>query len=315
MPGVTVVMPAYNVEQYIAAAIESVLAQTFCDFELLVVDDGATDGTAAIAESFVRRDSRVRLLQKTNGGLSSARNAALRRSTAPVIAILDSDDLWDPRFLEAQIELLAKRPDVDIVSGNARNLGGSAHARPARPFPDPRPDPGLLEILADEEAIFIMSVFRRRVYEVVGDFDETMRSNEDYDYWIRAAIAGFRFARNDRPLGWYRRRDDSLSASDARMLRGILRVYAKAAPLLSGNPEAIRIVESQIARFETERFAAEARDAIRAGDFQVARERLNVLRQRRGGATVRVAAILAQWSPGLLARAFRVRSRWQASGL
>jgi glycosyltransferase involved in cell wall biosynthesis len=315
MPGVTVVMPAYNVEQYIAAAIESVLAQTFCDFELLVVDDGATDGTAAIAESFVRRDSRVRLLQKTNGGLSSARNAALRRSTAPAIAILDSDDLWDPRFLEAQIELLAKRPDVDIVSGNARNLGGSAHARPARPFPDPRPDPGLLEILADEEAIFIMSVFRRRVYEVVGDFDETMRSNEDYDYWIRAAIAGFRFARNDRPLGWYRRRDDSLSASDARMLRGILRVYAKAAPLLSGNPEAIRIVESQIARFETERFAAEARDAIRAGDFQVARERLNVLRQRRGGATVRVAAILAQWSPGLLARAFRVRSRWQASGL
>jgi glycosyltransferase involved in cell wall biosynthesis len=315
MPGVTVVMPAYNVEQYIAAAIESVLAQTFCDFELLVVDDGATDGTAAIAESFVRRDSRVRLLQKTNGGLSSARNAALRRSTAPAIAILDSDDLWDPRFLEAQIELLAKRPDVDIVSGNARNLGGSAHARPARPFPDPRPDPGLLEILADEEAIFIMSVFRRRVYEVVGEFDETMRSNEDYDYWIRAAIAGFRFARNDRPLGWYRRRDDSLSASDARMLRGILRVYAKAAPLLSGNPEAIRIVESQIARFETERFAAEARDAIRAGDFQVARERLNVLRQRRGGATVRVAAILAQWSPGLLARAFRVRSRWQASGL
>jgi glycosyltransferase involved in cell wall biosynthesis len=315
MPGVTVVMPAYNVEQYIAAAIESVLAQTFCDFELLVVDDGATDGTAAIAESFVRRDSRVRLLQKTNGGLSSARNAALRRSTAPAIAILDSDDLWDPRFLEAQIELLAKRPDVDIVSGNARNLGGSAHARPARPFPDPRPDPGLLEILADEEAIFIMSVFRRRVYEVVGDFDETMRSNEDYDYWIRAAIAGFRFARNDRPLGWYRRRDDSLSASDARMLRGIVRVYAKAAPLLSGNPEAIRIVESQIARFETERFAAEARDAIRAGDFQVARERLNVLRQRRGGATVRVAAILAQWSPGLLARAFRVRSRWQASGL
>jgi glycosyltransferase involved in cell wall biosynthesis len=315
MPGVTVVMPAYNVEQYIAAAIESVLAQTFCDFELLVVDDGATDGTAAIAESFVRRDSRVRLLQKTNGGLSSARNAALRRSTAPAIAILDSDDLWDPRFLEAQIELLAKRPDVDIVSGNARNLGGSAHARPARPFPDPRPDPGLLEILADEEAIFIMSVFRRRVYEVVGEFDETMRSNEDYDYWIRAAIAGFRFARNDRPLGWYRRRDDSLSASDARMLRGIVRVYAKAAPLLSGNPEAIRIVESQIARFETERFAAEARDAIRAGDFQVARERLNVLRQRRGGATVRVAAILAQWSPGLLARAFRVRSRWQASGL
>ena len=314
MPGVTVLMPAYNVEAYIADAIGSVLAQTFPDFELLVVDDGATDQTAAIAETFVRRDSRVRLVRKTNGGLSSARNAALRHSTAPVIAILDSDDLWDPQFLAAQIAILAERPEVDIVSGNARNLGGSAHGRPVRPSPDPRPAPGLLEILADEEAIFIMSVFRRRVYEVVGDFDETMRSNEDYDYWIRAAIAGFRFARNDRPLGWYRRRDDSLSASDARMLRGILRVYTKVAPLLSGNPAAARILERQVARFETERVAAEARDAIRAGDFVVARERLNALRQRRGGAAVRLAAVLAQWSPRLLAHAFRVRSRWQAIG-
>lgn len=315
MSGVTVLMAAYNVEQYIADAIQSVLAQTFSDFELLVVDDGATDRTAAIAETFAARDSRVHLLRKTNGGLSSARNAALRQSTAPIIAILDSDDLWEPRFLEAQLAILAKRPDVDVVTGNARNLGGSAHGRPARPFPDTRPEPSLLEILADEEAIFIMSVFRRRVYEIVGGFDETMRSNEDYDYWIRAAIAGCRFARNEQPLGWYRRRDDSLSASDARMLRGILRVYAKAAPLVRGNPEATRLLESQVARFETERVAAEARDAIRAGDFVVARERLNALRHRRGGATVTLAALLAQWSPGLLSRAFRVRSRWQAIGL
>ena len=83
-------------------------------------------------------------------------------------------------------------------------------------------------------AIFIMSVFRRRVYEAIGGFDEALRSNEDYDYWLRAALAGFRFWRNDRPLGHYRRRDDSVSASDVNMLAGILRVYAKLRPQLAG---------------------------------------------------------------------------------
>jgi glycosyltransferase involved in cell wall biosynthesis len=307
-------MPAYNVEAYIAGAIESVLAQTFADYELLVVDDGATDGTAAIAEKFARRDDRVHLLRKGNGGLSSARNAALRHATGELLAILDSDDLWEPRFLEAQVGRLAERREVDIVTGNAWNLGGSRHGEPARPSPDTRPEPGLLELLGDEEAVFIMSVFRRRVYETVGEFDETMRSNEDYDYWIRAALAGFRFARNDEPLGWYRRRSDSLSASDARMLNGILRVYAKAAPLLADRPEARAILQRQVARFETELLAAEARAAIRAGDAATAGDRLRALYERRGGATVRLAAVFADRAPGLLTRAFKIRQRLQGAG-
>ncbi len=311
MPRVSVIMPAYNVADYVGGAIESVLSQTWRDLELVVIDDGSTDATAAVITPYVQRDSRVRLLRQRNEGLSSARNAGMRAASGEIFAILDSDDLWEPAFLEAQVRLLLERPDVDVVTGNAWNLGGPEDGRPARPHPDARPEPGLLNILSDEESVFIMSVFWRRVYEGVGDFDETMRSNEDYDYWIRAAHAGFRFARNDRPLGWYRRRADSLSASDARMLRGILRVYAKAAPLLVDLPDARAILVRQVERFETELIAAEARQAIRSGNFAEASARLRTLRGRQGGIAVRLAAFLAEWTPGLLAHAYRARRRWQ----
>jgi hypothetical protein len=177
----------------------------------------------------------------------------------------------------------------------------------ARPSPDPRPEPCLASIIGDERAVFIMSVVRRRVYTTIGAFDEEMRSNEDYDFWLRAAVAGFTFARNDRPLGHYRVRADSLSASNVRMLRGILHVYRKLRPLIAHRPDEMAILERQIARFETELLAAEARLAIEIADFEAAREHLGALHARRGGAALGLARLLARWSPKTLKRMLRLR--------
>ncbi len=221
-PAVSIIMPAYNVEPFVEAAVASVRAQTFRDFELLVVDDGSTDGTAAVVERHAREDPRVRLLCQTNAGISAARNLALRHARGSLIAILDSDDAWTPDYLEAQVRILEQRPEVDIVTGNAWLQGGPQDGRPALPTPDPRTDPDLRSLLQDETSVFIMSVFRREVVDTVGGFDESFRSNEDYDLWLRSAIAGFRFTRNDTPAGYYRRRDASLSADELRMLNGIL---------------------------------------------------------------------------------------------
>jgi GT2 family glycosyltransferase len=97
-----------------------------------------------------------------------------------------------------------------------------------------------------------MAVFRREVVDTVGGFDHGLLTNEEYEMWIRAALAGFTFTRHTTPLGWYATRPDSLSASDARMLTGIVRVFAKTQPLLPpGSPERA-IVDRQIARFEVE---------------------------------------------------------------
>ena len=172
MPAVSVIMPAYNVEPYISAAIRSVLGQTWRDFELIVVDDGATDGTFEAARRAAGGDPRVTILRQTNAGLSAARNTGLRHASAPVIALLDSDDLWTPTFLAHQMARMEADPSIDVVSGNAWNLGGRQNGEPARPWPDPRQEPDLTSILADEEAVFVMSLFRRRVYEVIETIPE-----------------------------------------------------------------------------------------------------------------------------------------------
>ena len=307
MPAVSIIMPAYNVEAYVGDAIRSALAQTFTDFELIVVDDGSTDGTAQVVRALARADSRITLVQQANRGLAGARNSALRASRGEFFALLDSDDLWEPTFLAEQLAILHARPEVDIVTGNGWYLGGAQHGQPARPHPDPRPTPDLGSIIGDEWSVFIMSVFRRNVYTKIGPFDESMRSNEDYDFWLRAAVAGLTFARHDTPLGYYRIRTDSLSASNVRMLRGILHVYTKLRPVIADRPREMAILQQQIARFESELLVAEARLALEIADFAAAREHLGALHARRGGATLVIARLLARWSPKTLLKMIRLR--------
>jgi glycosyltransferase involved in cell wall biosynthesis len=308
-------MPAYKVEAFIGEAIESVIAQSYTDWELIVIDDGSPDESGAIAASYAACDRRIRVARQQNGGLSAARNHAIRLSHGEFIAILDSDDLWQPSFLAAQIALLQQHPEIDIVTGNAWNLGSWRDGTPWRPYPDPRPQPTLVEILRDEEAVFIMSVIRRRVFEAIGGFDESLRSNEDYHFWLRAALAGFKFMRNDRPLGFFRRREGSLSASDIRMMRGILCVYEKFRPQLLPLRAELEVLDAQVARFQCELLAAEARDAMASGHINVAANRLAELFWRRGGAVVGVVSLMARWTPRLLSRAYQLRRTRQEASL
>jgi glycosyltransferase involved in cell wall biosynthesis len=260
MPVVSVVMPAYNAERFLSTAVESVLRQTVRDLELLIVDDGSTDGTVALARRFAARDDRVRVLQQANAGPGPARNVGFRAARGRFFAFLDSDDEWDPAFLSEHLAVLRARPDVDVVVGNARYRGGPRNGRPCRPLRGDGVPISLAEILADETVLFIMCVFRREAAEAVGGFDAAFLTNEEYEMWIRAALAGFTFTRHTRPLGWYRcGLEGSLSSSETRMLKGILRVLARTRPALAEeSPERV-ILDGQAERFERELAAAERR--------------------------------------------------------
>lgn len=153
MPAVSVMMAAYNVGPYIEQAIASVQTQTFTDFELIVVDDGSADKTYEVARRQADADPRITIVRQANRGLPAARNSALAHSSAAVLAILDSDDLWRPEFLERQMAILEVNPGLDIVTGNAWDLGGVRHGEPSRPWPDTRPSPDLTSILADELSV------------------------------------------------------------------------------------------------------------------------------------------------------------------
>ena len=263
MPAVSVIMPAYDAAEYLNTAADSVLRQTFADLELLIIDDGSSDRTLDVAHACAARDSRIRVLRQPHAGPGPARNCGFREAAGRLFAFLDSDDEWDETFLAEHVAVLAARPDVDIVIGNARNRGGKRDGQPSRRLRGEGLPITLAEILADETALFIMSVFRREVVEAIGGFDPAMFTNEEYEMWIRAALAGFSFTRHTRPLGWYSHRPDSLSASETRMLRGILRVLAKVRTSLPAASPELAILEHQVVRFRAELAAAERKERLR----------------------------------------------------
>ena len=300
-------MPAFNAERYLNTAVDSVLRQTCADLELLVVDDGSSDGTVRVAQECASRDRRVRVLRQANAGPGPARNAGFRAAAGGFFAFLDSDDEWDPTFLDEQMAMLRARPDVDVVIGNARNRGGARDGQPSRPIRgDGRPIP-LAEILADETCLFIMSVFRRGVIDAIGGFDPAIFTNEEYEMWIRAALAGFTFARHTTPLGWYSCRPDSLSSSDTRMLAGILRVLAKTRPLLAPRSPELAILDRQVARFDAELAAAEARGSLARGESREAARHLAALHARRGGWLLGAAARVLELAPHAALGVYRLR--------
>ncbi len=307
MPAVSVIMPAYNAEAYLGRAVQSVLRQSFADLELLVVDDGSSDGTADIARAFAACDARVRVLEQPNAGPGPARNAGFRAASGRLFAFLDSDDEWAETFLAEHVSILEAQPSIDILVGNARNRGGAHHNEPVRPVEDDGRPLTLATMLGDERALFIMTVFRRTVIDAVGGFDPALFTNEEYEMWIRAALAGFTFARHPKPLGWYSCRSGSLSSSDTRMLSGILRVFAKTRPALAPDSPERAILERQVTRFELELLAANARSSLQRGDAVEAARHLNVLRARRGGWTLRLASTVIALAPGLALAVYRLR--------
>ena len=105
---VSIITPCYNGERFIAETIESVLRQTYADWEMIVVDDGSVDGSAQIAEAYAEKDGRIRLLRQENAGTACARNAGMRVARGRYIALLDADDLWEPQFLERQLAFMKK---------------------------------------------------------------------------------------------------------------------------------------------------------------------------------------------------------------
>lgn len=189
MPRVSVVIPTYNRARLICETLDSVLAQTYRDFEIIVVDDGSTDGTQEVVS---RYGPSLRYLRQENAGPAAARNAGIRASGGEYVAFLDSDDLWLPRKLEEEMAVLASEPscawaycDVEMFDGqNGRVIGryGKLVHRPRQGWV-PR------WLLLGDFVASPTPVVRRTVFEQVGYFDESdvLRHREDWDMWLRIA--------------------------------------------------------------------------------------------------------------------------------
>lgn len=220
-PKISVIIPAYNVANYILQTLQSLQQQTLREFEALIIDDGSTDNTATIVQAFCHGDQRFQLLQKLNGGLSSARNWGMRHATTDYLALLDGDDAYEPDKLATHVSVLEANSTVGVVYSASRiirdNGCSTAFQLSGRPI---HPDPLLALLCKNFVGNGSNAVFRRCIVEQVGEFNEDLRSSEDVDYWLRiAALRCWSFYRVPQALSLYRVRPSGLSFNVLQMQR------------------------------------------------------------------------------------------------
>ncbi len=183
-PRVSVIIPTFNRGRVLEEAVDSVLAQSLANFELIVVDDGSTDDTR---QRLQRYGQRLTCVRQSNRGVSAARNAGVERSTGELIALLDSDDLWHPTKLARQVAFFDDHPDAQICQTEEVWIRRGKRVNPKKRHRKPSGwifEPSLALCLVSPSAVMM----RRGLLEAMGGFDESLPACEDYDLWLRVSL-------------------------------------------------------------------------------------------------------------------------------
>lgn len=229
MPKVSVVIPAYNAMTYLPETVESVLRQTFADFEVLIINDGSSDHIEQWASQVV--DSRVKFISQVNQGLPGARNTGIAHAQGDYIAFLDADDLWKPTKLEKQVRCLDDNPQVGLV--HTWMLLVDEQGKSTGKLMPSEAEGNVWTQLIERNVIACPSVIVRRCcFDRVGGFDRTLRSIEDWDMWLRIAVH-HPFAVIREPLAYYRQLPTSMSKNCQVMEQAFQVVIEKAFCLAS----------------------------------------------------------------------------------
>lgn len=273
-PRVTVAIPCYKQARYLPEAVASVIAQSEPRWELVIVDDGSPDDTAAVAAELIAAHPgrAIRLVRQQNRGLAAARNAGIAAGAAPYVLPLDADDMLEPEFLAATAAVLDARPEVGFVYTQVRRFGAETSLH--------RPEPYDLGRLRNHCTLLPATLIRRAAWAAVGGFSEdpALRGYEDWEHWVALGAAGWKGALVARPLLRYRRAAGSMVTGAQR------RDLELRAAIIARHPE---LYEPGFVAW-AERVLAQARD----GAIPTARGRLS--------AFARFNLLVARHTPGLL---------------
>jgi len=242
---VSVVIPTYNSAAFLRGAIQSVLSQTYSDFEVVVVDDGSTDNTESVVHSF---GDQVCYVKQQNKGAGAARNQGIKRSRGEYVAFLDADDLWLPGKLGEQISLMDRDPELGLVYSDWAVVAEKGKAEPSYL----RNQPAASGYVFDElvQGGFILTsgtLVRRSCLDDVGYFDETLSIAQDYDLWLRICYR-WKVALVNKPLVIKRNRDGNLSSNLTKTAVERIVLFEKALKKFSDmTPRSRRLVRRQLA--------------------------------------------------------------------
>lgn len=312
-PAVSIVMPAYDAASFVAEALRSVLDQSVGDFEVIAIDDGSTDSTAAILDAHARADGRIRVLRQANGGTGLARNAGIDTARAGVIAFMDADDRWAPDLLARMTATLAAEPDLDLVFPRHRHV--DARGQPTGIVSAPRQRRYSAHDLMIDNPIHSSTgcLIRRAACARAGRYDTAMPACIDIDYFARAVAGrGDAIGAVDRILADWRQHSGQITGNWRNLREGWEHMVAKAAAADHG----LSCRDLRRARVRMGVYWATV--AYNTADYAAARRLLaECLRHdpgvilRDAHARIRVAAVLASLLPDGMHR--RLRDRFNGS--
>lgn len=203
---VSVIVPCYNLAEYLQEALMSVLAQTFPNWECIIVNDGSTDNTEEVALAWCNKDKRFRYLRKDNGGISDARNAGIRMSIGKYILPLDADDKIGTKYLELAIKELENDPSLKLVYCDAEYFGEKSGKKKLKPYS--------FSSLLEFNMIFCSAIYRRSDFNNTKGYSIEMREGyEDWDYWLDLLTPDDRVFKLTEAQFYYRIRHDSRNRS------------------------------------------------------------------------------------------------------
>jgi glycosyltransferase involved in cell wall biosynthesis len=218
---ISILMPAYNEERFIAQAIESVLAQTWKDFELIILNDGSQDSTLEIAESYARLDSRIRVESHPNTGIAPTLNKGFALAANEWVAMIQADDLMMPNRLERQLVFLSTHPELDVAAGWCKHINSEGKVIAKGKSPLVTLD-AVNKLYTVNELVVVNSstaIVRKQAVLDVGGYRSQFRVNEDVDMWNRLLERGYRILVQPEYLAKYRIHAGSVSIGKARWIR------------------------------------------------------------------------------------------------
>jgi glycosyltransferase involved in cell wall biosynthesis len=299
MPLVSVIIPAYRVTAYIAETLDSVIGQTFRDFETIVVNDGCpdTENLERVIQPYLKD---IRYIRQANAGPGGARNTGLAAARGEYIALLDGDDQWLPGYLDSQVAFLREHPDVDAVYGDAEIFGDDARGGSGKRFMEQCPSNGkvtLESLLTERCVVFISVLVRRTAIDRVGGFDANLRGVEDFDLWLRIAQSGGTIAYHREVLSRYRLHPASLSANGIRMADGHIVVIEKLERQGTLNAAEKRALAGLRRKVTAVKQLATGKQYLRQGDARSARAALEDAAQYFHSAKLRAVVLLLRFAP------------------
>jgi glycosyltransferase involved in cell wall biosynthesis len=303
-PVVSIIMPAYNVAPYIGETLSSVFAQTFTDYEVVIVNDGSPD-TVELERELAPFMNRVRYTRQENRGAGAARNAAVRAARGEFVAFLDADDLWLPDYLSEQLEFLRSH-DYDLVYADALIFGNSPLE--GRTFMETAPSNGEVTFgsLVKAECNIITSgvVARRQMVLDAGLFDEGLRNSQDFELWVRLVRRGARAAYQRKVLLRYRCHENSLSGDEINRIKREARVLKQIEDTYDLTPEERREIGAALETVTANLELETGKMHLRKGQYAEARQALEKAAAIRRSLKLKAALLLLRMSPRLLRRVY-----------